>query len=81
MAEPAIWFDGDDWVIAESADEATAVMVEVSGIDPSECGVWKTWPADKPLTVKDDDGGAETRLPAEWIGKLGRRAHVASVNY
>jgi len=74
----AIWFDGYNWVAAETADDATVVAV---GADCEECGPWEMWPEDKPLSVTDDDGQRETKLPAEWIAKLGGRAHVASVNY
>ncbi len=35
-----VWTDGEDWVVAESAEDATAIVRESLGDDEAEPGPW-----------------------------------------
>lgn len=79
-----VWTDGEDWVVAESAEDAVAVMMEHIGADdPSEITEARKWKAlanDKTLRVTVDDDPAEHHIKtcAEWAAE--GRGHLASVN-
>lgn len=80
MDELAIWTDGTDTVVARDAADATAVMVEASGMDPSECGAWTEVTGPTLTIVHVDDPGQpkDTRTLAEWISYAGGRGLLAS---
>ena len=79
----SVWHDGDDWVIAESAEDATAIWTEYYG-EPAEELHWKRWEDSRTLSVFDfdEDGNVQKvmRPCAEWIAKNGR-GWLCSVNY
>ena len=80
MDDLKIYENGTDTVVARSADDATAVLVEFAGYDPSECGEW-TEVAGPTLTIvhMDDPGQPkDTRTLAEWISYAGGRGLLAS---
>lgn len=63
MADLHIWFNGYDFVIADSIDDARAVCREQHGqdMDPEDIDAegWRMWPDDKPVTER----GGEVDLP------------------
>lgn len=71
--------DVTDWVIAESAADARAVLNEHTGfpgddddqIPPED--EWEAEPDDKPLEIRTDDGrGVVKKTCAEWVAESGR---------
>jgi hypothetical protein len=65
-----------DWVIAESVDDANAVLSEHYGytleqLIDDDTQITEQLPDDKPLTL-DEDGSKTTLTAAEWIAKEGR---------
>lgn len=85
MADLQVWTDGEDWVVAESAEDAVAVMMEIIGTDDpaeiTEASKWKVLANDKTLRVTVDDDPAEHHIKtcAEWAAE--GRGHFASVNW
>jgi hypothetical protein len=80
-----VWHNGEDWVVAVSAERAKAHLLEIGGYHEDEVDDFREWPADKPLTlaVEGDEGiEKKTLLPAEWIAECGNReTHLGSVNW
>jgi len=74
-----IWRLGDNsWWFAETGDQATEMFCKETGCtvedsrgdnddDPYQ------WPDDKPLTLREEDGSAETKMPSEWIAEMRAR--------
>lgn len=79
MGDLQVWTNGDDWVVAESEADATSIVVDLTGCDPTDVGPWKALAGDSMLTVRDDDGGKEAKTCAEWPAE--GRGYLASVNY
>jgi len=79
----AVWTDGEDWVVAESAEDATAIWKEHYG-EPAEELSWKRWDDNRTLSVFDFDTDAEVRKVSRpcsgWIAQNGR-GWLCSVNY
>ncbi len=79
----SVWTDGEDWVVAESAEDATAIWTEHYG-EPAEELHWKRWDDVRTLSVFDfdEDGNVHKvmRPCAEWIAQNGR-GWLCSVNY
>ena len=79
----SVWSDGEDWVVAESAEDATAIWTEHYG-EPAEELYWKRWDDGRTLSVFDfdeDDNVHKVMRPcAEWIAQNGR-GWLCSVNY
>lgn len=68
MNDLRIWTDGEDWYIAESADQAVSVRREMCGDDADEIGPLEL--ASDPLRMYgdvDDPQSKQTRPQAEWI--------------
>jgi len=78
--------DGEEFVIAETEEDALAVLVEAVGpvsVDPI---AWEQLPDDRPFTMREEDGSRVTKTCAEWCTEVGRGyfAHVwyfCSPNY
>lgn len=79
MTDLQVWTNGDEWVVAESEADATRVVVDLTGCDPSECAPWKALDNASVLTVRDDDGGKDAKTCAEWAAE--GRGHLASANW
>lgn len=64
-----MWFDGYDWYIAESADEAQKFQIELTGEDQDRdsSNEFVSVDPDSDLTFVDDDGKRETRKVSEWL--------------
>ena len=79
----SVWHDGDDWVIAESAEDATAVWIEYYG-EPAEELRWKRWEDNRTLSMfdfgDDDEVTKIMRTCAEWIAQQGR-GWLCGANY
>ena len=79
----SVWHDGEDWVIAESAEDATKIWAEHYG-EPSEELHWKRWADNRTLAVFDfdeDDNVQKIMCPcSEWIASNGR-GWLCSVEY
>ena len=41
MGDLQVWTNGDDWVVAESEADATSIVVDLTGCDPTDVGPWK----------------------------------------
>jgi hypothetical protein len=76
-----LWMRGNsgegDFVIAETAEQAHALLEEVVGVEDAAYQVgdegWEEWPADKELTIcQADEPGRpkETHTVAEWLGRF-----------
>ena len=88
MAVPMnMYFNGSDWVIAESAADAADIMVAQSGIT-ADTTAWHAMAPDERLWFwfdgdpLDEDGERvrETKTVAEWVAERGR-GYVASADY
>ncbi len=88
MSDLKLWTDDNDFIIAESPEEAARINCEVIGyesfevyLDEHPLDEWAEYPVDKTfrLTHEDPDG-VEEALPAHFIAKYGK-GHLASVNY
>lgn len=67
-----IWdLHAEDFVIAASPEDASAVMAErgLGTIDPRE---WVQWPSDVYFGRTDEDGVARNHVPADLIAARGR---------
>lgn len=77
-------FENDhDAVVAESAEDATALLIEMTGYDPSEVGEWRRIDDGEPYTIQHvDEPGCpkDTRTAAEWVAFNGR-GPLASTEY
>lgn len=82
MDDLALWTDGTATVVAGSAEDATAVMVEMD-YDPGEVGPWRKEDGPMLTVVHVDDPGSpkDTRTLAEWIAYVGGRGFLASTEY
>lgn len=83
MGELFLWTDGHDTVVATSAEDATALMVEAAGVDPDECGPWRRVEGPT-LTIRHaDEPGMplDTRSLDEWVTYNGGRGLLASTEY
>lgn len=70
--------EANEWFVAETAEDATALHREMFGADIAEEGDgyydFRQWPDDKQLTV-GEDGEPQTderHTGAEWAAKNGR---------
>lgn len=81
MSDLKMFFDGEDWVIAENAEEAHRINCALLGERPEDYEVsnWKVVAVDDELTFDDGDTKTASTV-AEWIAKCGK-GHWASVNY
>ena len=79
----SVWHDGEDWIIAESAEDATVVWAEHYG-EPAEELRWKRWDDNRTLSMfdfgDDDEVTKVTRTCAEWIAGNGR-GWLCGANY
>lgn len=67
-------------MVAESEADATSIVVDLTGCDPTDVGPWKALAGDSMLTVRDDDGGKEAKTCAEWAAEgRGMRADFARI--
>lgn len=83
MSELKMWHDGEDWVVAESAEEAQRITIELTGISAAETPVdgWSQVPMGRELSFDHgDERPKEKRTTAEWIAINGK-GHWASVNW
>lgn len=72
--------DGDDFVIAASADDANAVMVEYGG-SALDVDDWTQMLDDRPFTADIDDGnGPVKKTCGEWAQERGR-GYFCTLNY
>jgi hypothetical protein len=69
--------DGEEWVIARSAEDALSLWEEAYG-ETWETAVgeplgdnWSIWTLERELTIHGDDG-TEKRTVGEWIKRNGR---------
>jgi hypothetical protein len=71
-----------DWVVAASADDATAVMAEQSGGDWDEAikPAWLQLPDDEEMRITVEDEGKVAKTCAEWARENGR-GFLASTEY
>lgn len=79
MTEPAtlhIYDDGEDIVIAESPEAASAIMDEMCD-DPHD-GKWSRFTATYDF-YEEEDGPLVTKTVAEWVAKYGR-GYMGSYN-
>ena len=78
MNDLSVWYDGEDWVIAESAEDATAICAATFGSYEGD-GEWRKLPGDKVISVCD---GSETlELTCEqWVAR-NSRGHLCSLDY
>ena len=79
----SVWTDGEDWIIAESAEDATAIWTEHYGESAEELS-WKRWEDDRTLSVFDFDTDDEVRKVTYSCSKLiaqNGRGWLCSVNY
>src|SRR3954468_13083839 len=77
MAELHVWHDGQDWAIAESADEAARMVGEMTGDDDITGEDFEALAPDVKISVLCEDGrpsdqgvGVE-KTCAEWIAQEG----------
>lgn len=78
MALKLFMNEAEDFVIAESPEDATAVMRECGmHLEPDD--EWSEYPAAKPFEFSHDDGRRETKTAAEWCAQEGR-GYFASGN-
>ena len=79
----SVWTDGEDWIVAESPEDATAIWKEHYG-EPAEELHWKRWEDGRTLAVFDFDENGEVakimRPCSEWIEGNGR-GWLCSVEY
>lgn len=70
-----VWTDGEDWIIAETAERAHELRAESYGEGPDDMGSvsdWRALPDDKPISVHDDcDDTTTVRTAAEWVAAEG----------
>lgn len=71
--------DVTDWVIAESPEDATAIMHAEYGSTYDDEDEWRECPNDKPFTYHGDDGDI-TKTFGEWIAEKGR-GFLATTEY
>ena len=86
MNEPLkLWFNGEDWVVAVSAERAKAYVLETAGYDAGEVEDFDEWPADRPLTLLvegDKELEERSQLPAAWVAEHdNQETHLGSVNW
>lgn len=65
-----LWHNHYDWVIAESPEAATAVMIDHQDGEPEDYPVadWSEWPPDRQLAITDEDTGERVKqTAAEWM--------------
>lgn len=79
-------FDQEEWVVAESPEDAAKVYIEETKAAPLPIddypAEWRTLPNDKTITMRDVDGegtGDVTKTCAEWAA--GGRRYLGSANY
>lgn len=82
MAELKLWYNDSDYVIAESPEDAWAVLEATMGVKPSDFspGCAPEWEErTKPLSILIDEtgsltdsGNSITKTPAEWVAEKGR---------
>lgn len=77
-ADLQVWHDGQDWAIAESADEAASMVAKMTGHDELTGAAFKALAPDFRLGIlcvngKPDDHGVGVRKTcAEWIAQQGK---------
>lgn len=77
-----LWNDSVNFVVAESAVSARAILLKALGIgddDTPAADEWERWPADKPFTIVED-GDEKTKrsmLPADWA-KINGPGYIGS---
>lgn len=80
MNDLAVWYDGEDWVIASSAEDADRICAELYGSGDLECK-WRKLPNDKVICVDFEDGPGRIELTCgQWIRRNGR-GHLCSLDY
>lgn len=74
--------DTVEWVIAESPEAATQIMVEEMGCTYDDPPEWEECPLDKSFTYHGDGGADEpvTKTFREWIAEKGR-GFLATTEY
>ena len=67
-----LWTNGCDWVVASNEADAVTVYEAFTGEKAADYG--HDWREDtrESITIKDDDGTAETHSAAKWAAKSGR---------
>ena len=81
-----LWFNGEDYVAAENAEEAQQVVIRECGYDAEEArgDGWRRVPGDLVLRIFDEDApkGEERRetTAAALVAGLGRPGIALSLN-
>ena len=75
----SVWHDGEDWVIAESPEDATAVCVEKYGEYEGDGG-WIKLEGHRKMRILGENEPAITLMCDEWIKRNGR-GHLCSANW
>lgn len=78
-----LWDNGNDFVIAESAEEAFALWLEHTG-ESRDTGYsadeYTAWDDDRVFTFADEDVLRTSKTAAEWVAEHGR-GYFASRDY
>lgn len=67
-----VWYSGEEWVIAETQEQASEFAVSGGHLHHDELPEeWTALPEDQILVIVDEDFGAETHSCAEWCALNG----------
>ncbi len=82
MPELKVFHNDVDWVVAESAEDATKLLAEhnscpVEKLDEDSL-YWDEWANDRVLVI-DDDGTKISKTCSQWA--CGGRAYIGSTEY
>ena len=80
-----VWTDGEDWIIAHSAERAHELRAASYGERPEDTGElagWKALEPTKRVSVYDEAGDTWTvRTAAEWVAAEGKEGVLCSANW
>ncbi len=76
-----LWHSDYEWVVAESPDDATLVLVETHGGKPEDFSedTWTPWGEARVLSITDDRDIKTTLTGAEWAAR--GRAYIGTTEY
>jgi len=75
----SVWFNGIDYVIARNIEEARQLAMDTIGYSLEEADGdigWRALPADREISINEDEGLTTTLTAQKWIGEIGKPEYL-----
>ena len=75
----SVWFNGIDYVIASTLEEARQIAIDTIGYSLEEADGdigWRALPPDKTVSIEEDEDVTTTLTAEKWINEIGKPEYL-----